>query len=407
MKLRLCAAVPVCVCLVQANAGAQSVSLSLEESLARAREQAPAVLIARARIEEARGRLAGARVRFRDNPTVDVGAGPRSTDVGTLTDLDIGFIQSFETGGQRAARIAGAEAGIARETAVAADATRGALRAVALAHIRALSVQNRIDFLRGAEVVAAEVVTVADRRYAAGDIAVLDVNVAKIARGRARAARLAAEGERIVFVGELQRLLGLAPGSNVVASGSLRLQHRPELATLLAAVATRPELRALEADIRDAEADVRLGRAAGRPDIGVGARLKREEGHRAVLGELTITLPVFSQGQELRATGSARASRLRLQLAAARATIESEVRSLYAAYAAREGALNAFEQEAMPGVDENEALARRSFEVGQINLPELLLIRREIVDTRLEYLSRLLEAAEGAIELDAAAGVLQ
>ena len=83
------------------------------------------------------------------------------------------------------------------------------------------------------------------------------------------------------------------------------------------------------------------------------------------------------------------------------------MRSLYAAFAAREAALTAFEQDAMPGMDENDALARRSFEVGQISLPELLLVRRELVETRLEYLNRLLEVAEAAIEQDAAAGVLQ
>jgi outer membrane protein, heavy metal efflux system len=407
MKLRLYAAVPVLVCLVQTNVGAQSLSLSLEESLARARQQAPQVLIARARIEEARGRLAGARVRFRDNPSIDLGTGPRSTEAGTLMDLDIGFVQSFETGGQRAARIAGAEAGVARETAVAADAVRSALRAVALAHLRTLYTQDRIELLRGAESVAAEVATVADRRYQAGDIAVLDVNIAKVASARARAARLAADGERTVAAGELQRLLGLAPGTQVVAAGSLRLRRPADLERLVAAVANRSDLRAIDADIRDAEADVRLGQATARPDVGVGARFKREEGHRAVLGELTIALPVFSQGQELRATGSARASRLRLEREATRASVESEVRTLYAAYIARAGALAAFEQDAMPGVDENEALARRSFEVGQISLAELLLIRREIVETRLEFLNRLLEVAESAIEQDAAAGVLQ
>jgi cobalt-zinc-cadmium efflux system outer membrane protein len=192
-----------------------------------------------------------------------------------------------------------------------------------------------------------------------------------------------------------------------VAAGSLRLQRRPDLATLLAAVANRSDLRALEADIRDAEADVRLGRAATRPDVGMGARVKREEGHRVLLGELVVTLPVSSQGQELRATGAARASRLRLERETSRAAMESEIRSLYAAYTARAGALETFEQEAMRGVDDNEALVRRSFEVGQISLAELLLIRREIVDMRLDYLSRLLELAEGVIEQDAAAGVLQ
>jgi cobalt-zinc-cadmium efflux system outer membrane protein len=407
MTWRQCAAVPVFVCLVQSNAGAQSISLSLEEALARAREQAPAVLIARARIEEARGRLIGARVRFRDNPTIDVGSGPRNTEAATLTDLDVGFAQLFETGGQRAARIAGAEAGIARETAAAGDARRLALRAVGLAMLGTLYAQERIELLRGAEAVAADVRTVAARRYAAGDIAVLDVNVAKIALARARAARLAAEGERTVFAGELQRLLGLPPGSPVVAVGSLRLQRRPELAGLLAAVTNRPDLRAMEADIRDAEADIRLGRATTRPDVGLGARMKREEGHRAVLGELTFTLPLFNLGQGLRATGTARASRLRLELETTRASIESEVRSRYAAFAAREAALTAFEQDAMPGMDENDALARRSFEVGQISLPELLLVRRELVETRLEYLNRQLEVAEAGIEQDAAAGVLQ
>jgi cobalt-zinc-cadmium efflux system outer membrane protein len=407
MKLRQFAAVPVFVCVLQSNAVAQSITLSLEEALARAREQAPAVSIARARIEEARGRLVGARIRFRDNPVVDVGTGPRNTEAGTLTDLDVGFAQLFETGGQRAARIAGAEAGIARETAAADEARRLALRSVGLAYLRTLYAQERIELLRGSETVAADVMTVADRRNAAGDIAILDVNIAKIALARARAARLAAEAERTVFAGELQRLLGIPYGNSVVVAGSLRLQRQPELAPLLGAVSNRPDLRAMEADIRGAEADVRLGRATARPDIGLGARMKREEGHKAVLGELTFTLPFFNQGQELRATGTARASRVRLELETTRALIESEVRSLFAAFAARQAALTTFEQDAMPGVDENDALARRSFEVGQISLPELLLLRRELVETRLEYLNRLLEVAEAAIEQDAAAGVLQ
>jgi cobalt-zinc-cadmium efflux system outer membrane protein len=322
-------------------------------------------------------------------------------------DLDVGYAQLFETGGQRAARIAGAEAGIARETAAADDAKRLALRSVAFAYLRTLYAQERIALLRGSETIAADVMTVAERRNAAGDIAILDVNIAKIALARARAARSAAEAERTVFAGELQRLLGIPSGNRVVAAGSLRLQRQPELANLLAAAGNRPDLRAMEADIRDAEADVRLGRATSRPDIGLGARVKREEGHKAVLGELTFTLPFFNQGQELRTTGTARVSRVRLELETTRASIESEVRSLFEAFAARQAALGTFEQDAMPRMDENDALARRSFEVGQISLPELLLVRRELVETRLEYLNRLLEVAEAAIEQDAAAGVLQ
>src|SRR5580765_3220856 len=132
MKLSRFAVVLALVCLWQGVTGAQSLTLTLEQALARAREVSPSVLIARARIEETRGRLVGARIRHRDNPIIDFAAGPRSVDGSTLTDIDLGVIQLFETGGQRAARIAGAEAEIRREAATADDTARLALRDVAL-----------------------------------------------------------------------------------------------------------------------------------------------------------------------------------------------------------------------------------------------------------------------------------
>ena len=135
--------------------------------------------------------------------------------------------------------------------------------------------------------------------------------------------------------------------------------------------------------------------------------MKREEGHHAVLGELVLTLPVFNRGQELQSVGAARASRLRVELDARRNAALAELRTLYEVAVTRESALAAIEQESLAALDENERLASRSFDVGQISLPEMLLIRREIVETRLEYLDRLLEAAEAALARDAAAGVLQ
>ena len=395
------------VCASQAYAGAQSGSITLEDALARARQRAPTIRVATARIDEARGRLVGARNRFRENPTIDAAAGPRQVEGATLTDIDVGLSQLFETGGQRAARIAGAEAAVAGEIATANDSVRLAVRETALAFLRTLHAQERLALLRSVEDVAADITNVAERRYAAGDIAVLDVNVAKSALARARAARLAADANRITFASELRWWIGGERDVLPIATGPLRSDRSADLAALLATAVKRPDLTAIEAQITDAEAEVRLGQAATRPDVGVGARFKREEGHRAVIGELTVTLPVFSAGQELRATGTARAARLRLELDATRSRIESAVRSSFEAYQSRQAAVRELEQAAIPSVDENDALARRSFEVGQINLPELLLLRRELVDTRLEYLDRQLEAAEAAVERDAVSGVLR
>ena len=116
---------------------------------------------------------------------------------------------------------------------------------------------------------------------------------------------------------------------------------------------------------------------------------------------------MFSKGQELQSAGSARAARLRAELDAARTRAQIEVRSVFEAYSRRIAAVRVLESDAIPGMDENETLTTRSFEVGQLGLPELLLIRREILDTRSQYLDALLEAALARIDLDASAGVLR
>jgi cobalt-zinc-cadmium efflux system outer membrane protein len=180
-----------------------------------------------------------------------------------------------------------------------------------------------------------------------------------------------------------------------------------DLATALRTAAERPELRVLEAGIQEADAEVRLGLSFSRPEFGGGIRYAREEGDQIVLGAMTVTLPVFSRGQEARAVGSARATRLRAELDAARARVELEVRAAFDAFSRRLMAVRVLESDAMPGLDENERLTTRSFEVGQLGLPELLLIRREMLDTRFQYLDAQLEAALARVDLDASAAILR
>ena len=53
---------------------------------------------------------------------------------------------------------------------------------------------------------------------------------------------------------------------------------------------------------------------------------------------------------------------------------------------------------------ENEALARRSYEVGQIGLAELLLVRRETADARRQWLDSQLELAQSRADLESLGG---
>ena len=400
-------AVAVCavVCLHAGVAAAQTRVMTLAEVLARARAQSPQIVSARLALEEARGRLAGASVRFQANPQIDAAVGNRNGPDTRFTDFELGVGQTFEPGARRSARMAGANAAISQSSASADEVTRTVLRLAASAYFRAVHAGARIKLLNATDALASAVYSAADRRFKAGDIAVLEVNIARASLARIRAEREGAEAAKAIALGELRQLVGLE--GDIEVESSLSRPGATDLNAALQAAAERPELRALEAGIQEAEAELQLGQSFSKPEYGLGVRYSREEGDQIVLGGVTLTLPMFSKGQEQRAIGSARAARLRSELSAARARVQVEVRAAFDAFNRRLAAVRVLEADAIPGLDENEQLTARSFEVGQLGLPELLLIRREILDTRSQFLDALLEAALARIDLDASAAILR
>jgi cobalt-zinc-cadmium efflux system outer membrane protein len=379
--------------------------LTLTEVLARARTMAPDVVSARLALEEARGRLVGASVRNTQNPELGVTVGNRQGEVTRWTDFEIDASQWLEPPARRKARIAAATAGLEQQTALVDVTTRQALRDAAVTFHEALYATERLQLLTSAEQLATAILDAADRRYRAGEIAVLDVNLARAALARARADREAGEAARVAAAGSLAVLLRLT--GPVAVDGNLRLAATTEPTVVGDTLRDRPELAALEAAVREAEADVTLGEALKSPNYGLGVKYMRDAGDNVVMGGLNLSLPVFSSGQELRAIGTARSARLRTDLEIARARLQIELQTATAAYERRRSAVRILEQEALPGLDENETLATRSFEAGQIGLPELLLVRREILDTRFQYLSALLEAAIGRVVVGAISGALR
>lgn len=346
-------------------------------------------------------------MRLRNNPVVEMEAGPRTRSGDRTADLDVVFGQDFELGGRRKARIAGAEAGIDRETAFSNDVLRRLLRDVAIAFYRALAGQERIRILAMTDDVANEFLRTAERRYEAGEIPILEVNLARTSAARVRAELKTASADSVLALGDLRTLLGMRPDEPLAIRGDLRARRSYDLEQLFAQAKDRPDIRVLEAEIREAEADIRLGEGFRRPDIGFTARYQREERANVFQGGLKITIPVFSHGQELRVVGTARASRLRGELEALFRVSYTEVKAALDAYLEKLSAVEELEKNALPSVGENEMLARRSYEEGEIGLAELLLIRRETLETRLAYVDRLLDAAIAGVEVEFRSGVLR
>ena len=266
-------AVAVCaaVCLQAGTADAQSRSLTLADVLTRAREQAPQIVSARLALEEARARLLGASLRFQTNPEIDAALGNRNGPDTRFTDFEVGLGQSFEPGARRSARIAGGNAAIAQSSANIDEVTRTVLRLAASAYYRAVHANERIKLLNATHELAASVYATADRRFKAGDIAVLDVNIARTSLARVRAEREGAEASKALALGELRQLLRLE--NDVGVEGSLALPGPTDLTAALQTASQRPELRGLEAAIAEAEAELRVGLSFTKPEYGVGVRV--------------------------------------------------------------------------------------------------------------------------------------
>jgi outer membrane protein, heavy metal efflux system len=387
--------------------GWETQSLTLDQALQRARTRAPLILAAQDRIEEARGRLLGAKVLLRDNPVLEFSGGPRYTPGSDLLDAEVGLSQSFELGGRRKSRTAAAQADVERETATSRNVVRELLRDVATAFWQSAAAGERVRVAQNAEAVANEFLQNMQRRFDTGDVPVLEVNVARNAAARTRAEVRASEAEQTRALGDLRILLGMRWDEPLSVEAALATPNQYDLDQLTAEALKRPDLDAISAELRQAEAEIQLGRGFTWPDLGLGFRYGRDEGDKVAKGSLTFSLPVFSRGQELRATGTARATRLKRELEATRIAIANEVKTAFEVQQRKVEAADELQRNAVQALDENESLARRSFDEGEINVLDLLVIRRDAFETRLIYLNQLLEAKLAAVDLEARAGVLK
>jgi len=380
------------------------VEITYERALALARQQAPALAAARARAREAESQVEAASV-WRFNPQVSAAAGPRFRSEGTLPQWSVSAQQWLELGGQRGDRIDAAEAGAAAGSARSEDAQRLLLREVSVSFISALYWERRIQLAEENLRIAESIARVARRRYEVGDVGGLEQSVSALAVVRARTAADQARVSQAQVEGRLKALLGIPASSDLACRGDLRQLGIPE--STPANLGDRPDLRALRADIAQAEAEASLGRASRVPNIALGAGYSSEESDDIVQGTLTVALPVFDHGQGTTAVAHARGEQLRAEHEATRSMAAVEADTAQTTVERLSAAARRFEQEGLETLERSERLATASYEAGAVPLGELLAVRRELVQAKLDYADLLLGAAIARAEQAARTGAVR
>lgn len=407
MFRRTAFAAPLALLCCAVSAESQTV-LTIDRVLDLAERQNPEVLLARARTAQAGGALTRARALLATNPEADVFIGSRHTSVGGRSaEQEFSLVQRFEIGGQRGHRVAAASAGVTQRTFEVGARTLQAQTAALAALYRAAHAGEVRRVTEEAFALAEEAVRAAQARYDAGETAVLDVNVARVELARARREQLAAVSRLEGALGELREVLALPAQERLQVEAPLEGRDVPALDVLLARFPERADVRALGANLTQAEAELRLARAARTPDLFGGFGFRREEGQPVAGARFGFTVPLFQRQTGAIAAASGRISEAKTALETRQVAIDARLRAAYARYTVAVEAADALRSSALPLLAENEQLTRESYQAGKIGLLELLVIRREGFAARREAFDAQLEASLAAVEVRSLAGVMR
>lgn len=364
---------------------------------------APEVRLSTTRIAEAEAKLAGAQIRTLDNPKLDLAAGPRNGSESSV-DVEVGFEIPFELGNRRDKRVAAAQAGIQRDKHATGDIRRQSVAAAVGAYYRVLQAEERLRFARERKTLADELLRIARERHLSGDAAKFEVNLAQTEVARADSDISAAKGRIALARTILAKTLGCSSGADLQITGDLKERSLFDTIRSAQTARERDDLGAARAEVEASRAAISLAEAERLPDLAFRVSYKREGSDNIALGGITVSLPFLNPRPG--PIQEARVQHQRAQIAAEvrQAAISAEIEGTRNTYDAAVEAVRRIEEGGLVLQQENESLAGESYRAGKINLSTLLQVRRDALETRQEYLERLLEAADAGVEMASANG---
>lgn len=400
---------------VGATATAANLPLTLEAAWQLADQSNPVLNSARANLATAEGQLADAQGLLWNNPQIaaervrrtvpDPGLGDR-----TQREWRVGLTQALEIAGQQGYRRTAAEQELAALRETIEEARRQLRAEVEQKFVRVVSLQQRAEMEAGLVDLIKENSAVTRKRFDAGEDTKLDANLAEVELGRANNQLEIVAEQLIQARADLATLLQLPAAKLPTVKGSLAV--KPELPytvdQLLAAAASRAQLRAL--DHREQAARHRLGleRAAVYPDVTVGLSSAREgpgDAREKLVGlSVSIPLPFFRRNAAGIGKASAELTQAEIEKQAAARDTRARVLTQWQKLDSLRQRVRRLDQSVLQRLEENQRLSTAAYRAGEISLVQMLLATRQVLDTRREVLEAMTDFALTRSELEQTAG---
>ena len=374
--------------------GEEPARVTLADALRLARENNPDLLAARSDLETALAQRETAVAL--PNPVLSYSTSKIPTDgtpAGTVYGNDfysraydtvVSVGQLVEIGGKRGSRRASADAGIAAADARFADAGRLLDAAVVKAYVAAAVAAKSAALTRESAASFARTAALAREREAAGDISAAERAQIEIAAGKfladAAQADLGSANARRALAALLNRpSVALAEDLGALAAAENEAALPADDASVFA---KRPDLLALDAAVRRADADFALQKAFRVPDPTLLVQYEREPPDlRNTFGfGVSFPIPLFNRNSGAIRTASVAAESARRDLARGRVRTEQDLAATREALEIARERAGRLVGELVPKATSVRDTVRYAYEQGGASLLELLEAERNAND---------------------------
>lgn len=198
-----------------------------------------------------------------------------------------------------------------------------------------------------------------------------------------------------------------AGGTGATIEGDLRwIDSLPPHEGLQALLDEHPSLKSLNSRLHARQAEVRLAKAIGRPDIsaGVGYRRLHDAGDNAVVAGVSLPIPLFdhNQGSIVEATASVEVAQAELE--AARLSFRREFRALWVTLENQTREVNALETEVLPATDQALREFDEAYRLGRQPYINVLDAQRTLAETQTRLVEVMVLRAQTAARVESLIG---
>jgi len=397
----------------RADEAPRTTPVSLGAMLAHADEHAPRMLVGRAEVERGQAAVEGASVVLPRNAVAGAAAGPRIAEGARGIDFQVWLKQPIEIAGERKQR-RHAAAKFQELTGKELQETRWLVhREVHAAFHTALVARERWHVVRKLLVSTEELFSVAERRLQAGDISPLAVRLAEGELAQARQTSLSAErGYRTAQL-VLAEVAGWPPNPPPEPMGELDEPKRaPPIENLLRLAAQQhPGIAARESAVEAAAARVQVEDREAWPEPSLGVLYTRESlpivrvHEHIIQGTIALPIPFSQRNQEARANARAELAVRQAERTAFGQTLRARLTRAAIAIDADADRIAAYGTEILPAFEGNLALLRRAFELGEVDLLQVLVARERLLRIQQDALTAHQDYYRDVAALEAEVGV--